>query len=74
MCSHPWRCFSRLMFAVVDSVAASVNASWNPAVAMSDLVAAGARRISVGPQAHLHTLAALDVFARPLLETLNRAG
>ncbi|HZP28191.1 MAG TPA: isocitrate lyase/phosphoenolpyruvate mutase family protein [Acidimicrobiia bacterium] len=52
---------------VVGAVGAAVNASWTPAVALPALAAAGARRVSMGPQAHARTLATLDQFARPLL-------
>ncbi len=54
---------------VVDAVDAAVNANVRPGGSLPDLVAAGVRRISVGPQAHGVALHALDQFARSLLTT-----
>jgi 2-methylisocitrate lyase-like PEP mutase family enzyme len=57
----------RLARAVVDGVGGRVNAGWSPVGSIVDLIAAGVHRVSVGPQAHRSTLAALDDFARPLI-------
>jgi 2-methylisocitrate lyase-like PEP mutase family enzyme len=53
---------------IVDRVDAPVNAGWSPGRPRAELVAAGVQRISVGPQAHRFTLAALGDFARGLIE------
>jgi 2-methylisocitrate lyase-like PEP mutase family enzyme len=53
---------------IVDAVRAPVNAGWSPGVELSELVAAGVQRISVGPQAQRFAIAALGDFAGPLLD------
>jgi 2-methylisocitrate lyase-like PEP mutase family enzyme len=58
---------------IVDAVHAPVNAGWTPGAALSALVAAGVQRISVGPQAQRFAIAALDEFARPLLDPSRRS-
>jgi 2-methylisocitrate lyase-like PEP mutase family enzyme len=55
--------------ALIEKIAAPVNVNWAPGVAVADLAASGASRVSVGPMAHRATLNALDEFARRLLGT-----
>jgi 2-methylisocitrate lyase-like PEP mutase family enzyme len=57
---------------IVDAVRAPVNGGWSPGVELSALVAAGVQRISLGPQAQRFAMAALDDFARPLLDPSHR--
>jgi 2-methylisocitrate lyase-like PEP mutase family enzyme len=57
---------------IVDTVQAPVNGGWSPRADLSALIAAGVQRISLGPQAQRFAIAALEDFARPLLDPSRR--
>jgi 2-methylisocitrate lyase-like PEP mutase family enzyme len=52
---------------IVDAVDAPVNANWAPSLDLSQIVATGVRRISIGPMAHRVVLGALDELAAKLI-------
>jgi RNA polymerase sigma-70 factor (ECF subfamily) len=58
-CIYPVRLFDPSVAAqIVAAVDAPVNANWSPHVPLSDLAAAGVRRVSLDPAAHDHALRA----------------
>ena len=57
----------KAVVALVEEVDAPVNASLAPGAATTDVAAAGASRVSIGPRAHRVALAALDTLASNLL-------
>jgi 2-methylisocitrate lyase-like PEP mutase family enzyme len=67
-CAFPVRLGDpEVVASVVEAVGGPVNASAIPGTTVEALAAAGAARISVGPQAQAASLAALDAFGAPLL-------